>query len=65
MQKVGYLALSFYLLLVSLSAIIPNLIVSNTLMAALAFLASMGIFLDTCIPMKKKLEKVEKKSFFN
>jgi len=45
-RKIGYLALSMYLLLVSLSAVIPNLMVPNTLMALIAFIASLGIFLD-------------------
>ncbi len=58
MQKIGYLALSLYLLLVSLSAIVANLMIPNTLMAALAFIASFGIFLDICIPSKESEKKM-------
>lgn len=57
-QKIGYLALSLYLLLVSLLAIVPNLIIPNTLMAALAFIASLGIFLDVCIPSKAREKRM-------
>lgn len=57
MQKVGYLALSLYLLLVSLSAIIANLMIPNTIMAALAFIASLGIFFDICLPSKASEKK--------
>ncbi len=53
MRKIGYIALSFYLLLVGLSALIAQFIVPNTLMAALVLTASLGIFLDICIPLKK------------
>ncbi len=54
MRNIGYFALSLYLLLVSLSAIIANFIVSNALMATLALIASFGIFLDCCVPIKKR-----------
>jgi hypothetical protein len=53
MRKVGYIALSLYLLLVGLSALIANFIVPNALMAILALIASFGIFLEVCIPAKK------------
>lgn len=53
MRKIGYIALSIYLLLVSLTALIANFIVPNVLMAVLALIGSLGIFLDTCIPVKK------------
>lgn len=53
MRKIGYIALSIYLLLVSLSALIANFIVPNVLMAILALIGSLGIFLDVCIPVKK------------
>lgn len=53
MRKTGYIALSIYLLLVGLSAIVPNFIVPNSLMVVLVLTASLGIFLDTCIPVKK------------
>jgi len=53
MRKIGYIALSLYLLLVGLSALIANFIVPNVLMATLALIASFGIFLDVCIPAKK------------
>lgn len=53
MRKVGYIALSLYLLLVGLSALIANFIVPNALMSALALIASFGIFLEACVPAKK------------
>jgi hypothetical protein len=53
MRKIGYIALSLYLLLVSLLSFIPNLIVPSSLMTGLALIASFGIFLDTCIPPRK------------
>ena len=53
MRKIGYIALSIYLLFVSLSAFIANFIVPNELMAILALIGSLGIFLDSCIPVKK------------
>lgn len=53
MRKIGYLALSLYLLLVSLSAVIASLMIPNIIMAALAFIASLGIFLDVCVPARK------------
>lgn len=46
MSKIGYLALSLYLLLVALTATIPNLLVPSLLMSGLAFIASLGIFID-------------------
>lgn len=53
MRKTGYIALSLYLLLVGLSAVVANFIVPNFLMAGLALIASFGIFLDTCIPIRR------------
>jgi hypothetical protein len=53
MRKIGYIALSLYLLLVGLSALIANLMVPNTLIAVLALIASFGIFLDVCVPSRK------------
>lgn len=47
MRKIGYTALCLYLLLVGLSATIPSLLVPNTVMAVLALVASLGIFVDT------------------
>lgn len=54
MRKIGYLALSFYLLLVALSSLVANLIIPNYWMTGLALIASFGIFLDVCIPAAKK-----------
>jgi len=53
MRKIGYSALSLYLLLVALTATIPNLLVPMSLMASLAFIASLFIFLDVWLPIKK------------
>ena len=53
MRKIGYLALSLYLLLAGLSAFISNLMIPNSLMACLALVASFGIFIDVWIPTKK------------
>lgn len=47
MRKIGYIALSIYLLLVSLIATIPGLLIPTTLMALLAFVAALFIFIDT------------------
>lgn len=58
MRKIGYIALSLYLLLVGLSAFIANFVVPNALMATLALIASFGIFLEVCIPVKKNEYKV-------
>ncbi len=57
MRKIGYLALSLYLLLVGLLSLIPNLIVPSGFMTVLVLIASFGIFLDTCIPAKKYEKK--------
>jgi hypothetical protein len=58
MRRIGYIALSLYLLLVGLSAIIANLMIPNTLMAALALIASFGIFLDACLSDRKGERRV-------
>lgn len=52
MRKIGYLALSLYLLFVALSATIPDLLIPNLVMAGLAFVASIGIFLDWWFSLK-------------
>lgn len=54
MRNIGYLALCLYLLLVGLSGTIPNLLIPSILLAGLALIASFGIFLDICLPAKKK-----------
>lgn len=52
--NIGFLALSLYFLLVGLSSTFANLLVPTIAMAALAYVASLGIFVDV---MQKWLKK--------
>lgn len=54
MRKIGFSALCLYLLLVGLTALVPNLLVPTVVMAALALIASLFIFLDLWKPEKKE-----------
>lgn len=52
--NIGYLSLALYLLFVALSSTIPSLLIPATVMAALAYAASLGIFVDIVNKMLKK-----------
>lgn len=45
-RRIGLISISMYLLLVSLVSTIPSLLVPSSLMALLAFIAALCLFID-------------------
>ena len=50
LRKIGYIALSIYLLLIVLSTGAPFLLVPSWIMRYLAAIAGLGILIDTLLP---------------